>query len=386
MKKIYIIIGVLIFLLVVGVWAYLFTYGTSGADGVFAQFGAGKDSDNPAPVQEPTYVDVSDVETATGAPQALKQLTTRPVAGAGFVEGGIRYVERGTGHVYQIDLFSGTESLVSGTTIPGTQTALFSPDGTYAAVTTFDGGVSKTLVGMISSTDFSGESLPTGAENIFFTNASGTLSYTLSSNTGTVGYSYNLERKVGTQVFAIPLRDVRVVWGNPVYVYTTPSAHQTGYVYRIEKSTPMYVTEGKKGLSALNTGQKLIVTWDSDTLVRSGVQDDAGLTTLQLPIIPEKCALTEFTLYCGIPNTRVDVGTFPDNWYKGIVSYSDELYVTSLATGNDPILLVDLLATSGREIDILKMGVDMKEELLYFINKNDDSLWMYDTRLTQTQE
>jgi hypothetical protein len=38
----------------------------------------------------------------------------------------------------------------------------------------------------------------------------------------------------------------------------------------------------------------------------------------------------------------------------------------------------DLFAESGRQIDVLKIGIDPLDTYLYFINKNDNTLWIYE--------
>jgi hypothetical protein len=40
-------------------------------------------------------------------------------------------------------------------------------------------------------------------------------------------------------------------------------------------------------------------------------------------------------------------------------------------------LVSDFTYASGRNIDIAQIGIDTEGERLYFINKNDNTLWMY---------
>ena len=127
MKKLLIILGSLLTIAILGAWLYLFTYGTPENGGeIFSRFGFGKNTDIPEVIvdREDAAVDVGEGES--GNVERLRQLTVRPVAGAGFSDTGIFYVEEGTGHVYHIDLATGEEKLLSGTTIPGARHALFS--------------------------------------------------------------------------------------------------------------------------------------------------------------------------------------------------------------------------------------------------------------------
>lgn len=381
-KPIFITIGILIILLILGVWAYLFTFGKPANSGeIFARFGAGKDATTPAVLPEDTRVDTGDT-SQSGASQALKQLTTRPVAGAGFVEGGIRYVEQGTGHIYAIDFATGVETLLSGTTIPGTRSAVFSPDSSYVAVSMMDGQMTKTLAGRVTKGEqFSGVALPPGATNMAFAHATGTLQFIVKGDYGSVGYSYNIERGASTKIFTIPLQDIHVLWGNPTYVYTTPTAKQTGYLYRLLKNELVYVTSGEPGLMGFVTKDGVVVTRNTDT-VRSYAINSKGEKMAQplIPYIPEKCTSGESFVYCGIPKDALNTQTFPDDWYMGTVSFDDVLRKVDIVDGS-ATLLVDFKSVSGRAIDIAHIGADEDGQRIFFINKNDNTLWMFDTTL-----
>ncbi len=378
-KAIFITVGTLILILVVGVWAYLFAFGAPKSGGeIFARFGGGNDAEITT-LPENTNIDVGDTDT-TGAPQALKQLTTRPVAGAGFVTSGIRYVEQGTGHVYEINLLTGSETLLSGTTIPGARHAVFSPDSMFVAITMDDEGVSKTLAGKVGlGAQFSGVSLPDNATNVAFANASGTLEYTLVEGLGTVGYSYNILKETSVKVFELPLRDIEVLWGNPTYVYTTPSATQIGYIYQVIKNDLHYVTDGARGLMGFHTPTGLVITKNLDAGVHSYKITNASGTAAQvLPLIPEKCTSGETFFYCAVPKSKLDVRSFPDDWYMGTVWLDDVLWTID-ATKNSATSLVDFTFESGRAIDVLKIGTDAMGKKVYLINKNDNTLWLFDT-------
>ena len=235
-KTIFITIGTLILLIVVGVWGYLFLYGAPKNSGeVFTNFGLGGNT-NVSNINPDSTVDIQ-TTTSNGARQKLKQLTTRPVAGATFIVGGIRYVEQGTGHVYDIDLTSGAESLMNGTTLPQTADAVFVKDGSYVAITAYTPSGNKTILQKLEKDQGgnipAGVALPLGAREIYFGDSTSTLMYLLEESTGSSGYSYNLKKGTGTQVFKIALRDIHVLWGSTNYAYTTPTSLSTGQPYRV---------------------------------------------------------------------------------------------------------------------------------------------------------
>lgn len=385
-KNIFITFGILTTLIVLGVWAYLFTFGApkDGAD-IFANFGLGNEEGVSPVIVDTTTVDVSGT-TQEGAPQALKQLTLRPVAGAVFTMNGstVHYVEQGTGHIYSINLVSGAESLISGTTLPGTREAIFSKDGAQVAISIFDGTELKTLVGSAGESttqSFTGVSLPQGAQDIFFDTATNTLMYTLEGESGVSGYSYNTKKETGIQLFSIPLRDVTVLWGGEsIHVYTTPTASQTGYLYKISKNELTYVAEGGPGLMGFIFNNTPITTVSGEEGVISSAIASGKETPLPVAIIPEKCVGDETFLYCAVPRDFGNMETFPDNWYKGVTSYSDTLWEIDTADGVATVLS-NFELESGRQIDVSKIGISEDNTRLYFINKNDNTLWMFDSRV-----
>ena len=110
MKRTYFYIagGTILFLLI-GFWVYSFLYGSpTNGDSVFTNLGIfGQNNTEeiitPLVIEENPTVDV--------ATERLRQLTTKPVIGARIVDLAsttvMRYVEAGTGHIFDIDLVSG---------------------------------------------------------------------------------------------------------------------------------------------------------------------------------------------------------------------------------------------------------------------------------------
>ncbi len=357
-------------------------YGTpkNSAD-IFARFGIVGERVTPTIPINPSVVDVGNIgENNTS--QKLKQLTTKPVAGAVFTEAGIRYVEQGTGHVYEINLITGSEALISGTTLPETAEAIFSNNSLYVAITSYNTLGNKTIVGEITDDgSVTGVVLPSGATDVSFADATNTLFYRVEGQDYSTGYSYDIIQARGTEIFKIPLRDVHVLWSSPLYVYTTPSFAQKGYLYQVSQNELMYTTPGGTGLMGVSYDDGVVVTKVSETNVSSFALTHSGVATaLPLPLISEKCTQNHArrnALYCTTP-TDINAGTFPDDWYKGTLSYSDILWDIDVA-GGSATALSNFLLESGREIDVSKIGTNETGAYIYFINKNDNTLWMFDT-------
>jgi hypothetical protein len=203
----------------------------------------------------------------------------------------------------------------------------------------------------------------------------------LKNTTGAVGYTYVLDTEANRAVFNIPLRDVHVLWGTPTYVYTTPTSVQTGHVYTIgAQSVLEYLTNGMPGLIATRYGAGIVATSITESERFSlAVSANGDRVDQTLPFIPEKCTTNPFNtlrVFCAVP-TNIDEGVFPDDWYMGTLGYSDVLWDMDIQTGS-AITLLNFLTESGREMDVQKIGADKFGVKLYFINKNDNTLWLFD--------
>lgn len=382
-KKIFIFTGILLILIIGGVWLYAFLHPNAGGAGIFARFGAGGDA---PPVQESATNDIEgddeeDIVQDASTTQHLRQITTNPVAGATFARDGILYVEQGTGHLQYINLVSGEETLLSGTTIPGAYEASFSKDGETVAITTRENDVAKTIVATVPTASTTGTlngiSLPRGASEVDVSQKDGVAYYLMKSSEGSVGYAYNISKKTSTELFSIPLRDVHVLWGDPLYVYTTPSYTQTGYVYKVSKNNLVYVAPGAVGLMATRYNTDVAVTQkisnENGSVWLSSIEG-GGEIPLTGPVFPEKCVAHDATFWCGVPSVLNE--NFPDSWYKGVVSLSDSLWKINVSDRSTQVVS-DFFKESGRQIDVLKIGMDSPGTHLYLVNKNDNTLWLY---------
>ena len=387
MKKILIIIGIVLILLMIGVWVYLFLYGApANVNEIFAKFGT-------TTGEEPTFTNPpsetnSNQETSTyqNAPKVLRQLTLRPVAGAGFHGNMVRFVEQGTGHVYDISPTGENETIVSGTTIPQAIEAVVSPDGTRVAITKLSGGSEETVVGSLGGDEgtLTGNLLSPGTREVSFTSDSNHIRYIVSKTNSSVGYDLDLTSPstTSTIIFTIPLRDIRVLWGKPTYIVTTPTADQVGYVYKLNKSVLEYVTSGGRGLMAIPYQGGLSVTKytnEADVIKFTTETVDDHRYSFITALFSEKCTGVPYldeTLICATP-VSLPGGKYPDDWYKGVVSLQDDLWYFDIKNSS-AVLLSDLLLESGRSIDISTIGTDPTGRYIYFTNKNDNTLWLFD--------
>jgi hypothetical protein len=72
-----------------------------------------------------------------------------------------------------------------------------------------------------------------------------------------------------------------------------------------------------------------------------------------------------------VPST-IPSGNYPDDWYKGSVSFVDNIYKVDLSL---PAIQAIYKLPTDQAIDATNLFLDAKEENLYFTNKSDYYLW-----------
>jgi hypothetical protein len=390
-RAILITTGIIIILLVLGVWVYLMLFGAPDEKGeVFTNLGfdIGQQSTTIAP---PLSSQPLDTLVDTQSSDTLHQLTTRPIAGYTFAttttnEQTVRYIERGTGHMYEINLTTGQEDIISVTTIPQVVDAVFSPTKNTVALTSYEGYNTQVFIGTISrDQSLTGIDLEPNAKNISFTDT-GELLYSVSKNGVTKGYRHNLETQTKTEEFSFNYTSVDVGWGGglqDIYLATKPAHNLEGFIYKTIGNTLTPAIPAQYGLSAFYSNNYIIATYARNGAYQSTAfisKDD----TAPLPILAlkEKCTFDAFSqnhLWCAAP-IEAQGETFVENWYKGIETSLDYLWLVSITDGSAQ-LYGDLEELSGRTIDVKQIQINPTGDTIAFTNKIDQTLWSYD--LTQ---
>ena len=137
-----------------------------------------------------------------------------------------------------------------------------------------------------------------------------------------------------------------------------------------------------KGLTAKGKGNLIFSTTLKTTANASQLYNKVTSQSNDLVIIaePNKCSFSNSAkdiVYCGYQlNDKYD-NNFPDNWYMGTKSFNDRIWSINL---NDysATQLISPEKETGRQIDIIDMTNSSDGQVLYFRNKNDNTLWMYE--------
>ena len=76
---------------------------------------------------------------------------------------------------------------------------------------------------------------------------------------------------------------------------------------------------------------------------------------------------------CAVPSS-LPSGEYPDDWYQGLVGFSDDIWKIDTATGSVSELF-SLKNYTTESIDAVRLFTDPTEAFLFFINKRDGALW-----------
>lgn len=391
-QKNLILVGLGILIILLGVWVYLMFFAPDHkANDIFTDLGQSGEIDNSL-VIEPV-ASSSEPVVNMDRPR-LRQLTTRPIIGFTEVQAtssdpiAIYYAEAGTGHIYKINLTSGEEIRVSNSTIGEASVASFSKDGAAVAIRANNNLRANDLnISLVKNEPSEFEKVVLEKKVYDFTLVSSTtLLYTTKEPTGMVVYSRNWQTGTEKVLFTIPFFEANIAWGktenDPQIVYPKPSYLLEGYLYQFSKGKVERLPAAGFGLTAINTPNYIVysITKDSKPVSLIYNRKTKEKMEAQYILLPEKCVNDTKEpnyLWCAVQWDKPVNFDFPDNWYRGNISFSDILVKIDLREYGSEYL-VDILKESKREVDVTSMSIGDSETALYFINKNDNTLWMYE--------
>ncbi len=385
MKKIYFFIftGVIITLLV-GFWVYSFLFGSpTNDDSIFTNLGI-FGQNNTEEIYTPPVTDETPVVDV--AADQLRQLTTKPVlVGKILAQNDVsvmRYVEAGTGHIFDINLTTGSENRVSQISIPFASEAVISPSGDYVAVRSgYTNNNTLILVDLTTETSPIETKLPNQVESFAF-GYNNELLFTEFSLGQTEGRGYLPSTKTTRRLFSAPFTTHNMAWSNSStsnhIIYTKPAASQLGYAYEITASGLKRLSISGFGLTvSQSNGVRFIGTLSGANYITTIGTRSGTFERSPAAVIPEKCTVSarEIDVYFCASPIRLQIANYPDVWYQGKYTFDDYLWA---AKPGRSTLLVHPLQSLGRSLDIVDPQLSQDERMVYFINKTDKSLWLYE--------
>jgi peptidoglycan hydrolase-like protein with peptidoglycan-binding domain len=299
-----------------------------------------------------------------------------------------RYIKKEDGEIVDIYLDTKESSVASETVIPRIYEAFFGKEGSMVVlryldtnnetIETFGGSINeekKEIEGVFFPKNISFVSLSPDKEKIFYLYETG--DYTK----GTISSLLNTNRK---PIFEHAFSEWLPNWGTDsiIELTTKPSYAVEGNNYSLSSGGGEITKtlSDKKGLTTLASPNGEILLFNE---IQNGSpklfaynkitekEEDLGVYTL-----PEKCTFTKNSekIYCGVPR-NIPTGRYPDDWYKGVVSFNDTLWGFGVDENISNSFLVDPLKDIGLDFDITKINLSENEDYLIFIDKKTGTLY-----------
>ncbi len=388
-QKILVGLGITTITIMLLAWGYLLLFGTpSGVNEVFIDLGLQR---APTPI-EPAD-NISPVANLAPASTKLTQLSTKAVIGFTYIEAieaststqaqaaRLRYAERGTGHVYEIDFSNNIESRVSGTTIAKAVSAIFSDDGLKAVIVAEDTTGTKATLQAFGATSNKSVPLPNNSRDFLFVSST-SLRYTLVEDNETVAYEMDWEDGTTTSLWRVPLIDIDTKWTDRgALIINKPAPWLTSGVYSIENGTLARVVAPEYVLSAETeeSGRFILYSYFDNELGGSANyildRENSTISPSSLIAIPDKCTFISQNFWCAssfeASTSNRDV---LNDWYRGEFTASDALW-QGTADGS-AVYIDNLSGLAGFDIDVTQL-TGTPDSQLFFINKTNDTLWVY---------
>ena len=352
-----------------------------------ASTGAGEEpaSSTPqGPVGTPIAVSARLVKISSGPVVPGEAVVNKIATASSSAETVVNFIERQSGNVYAYLVRAGTLTRTSNKTIPGIQSAVWTPSASVA------------IVRYLSGENFSiinTYALPSDGTNGFF--LSQNLSDVAVSSTnvlalvsGVNGSSSSLLRIDGTrpsEVFTTPLSSLRIAFAgkNQYLAFTKPSSALLGSAFLVDSTGRFSKIAGPlNGLvaKASPSGKWVLTSHTNSGAMQMNLINVATGESLPLPVatIADKCVCTadDSAIYCGIPVSPSQNFNYPDDWYQGAISFSDRIWKIDVS-GRYAQLVLDFSKETEKTLDATALAVDSLNTALVFVNKNDGSLWSY---------
>lgn len=355
-------------------------------------FGEGG-GDLSAPADNDLPEEIIPSETGGNLP-ALLRLSEVPVSGAvGFIKNNstvIRYTDRATGHIYDINPTTLEKTKIANNTLPKIYEAYFKKDGSaviYRSLKKDSDEIITTSIELIPPKGTSTESFYTEVSTIMRgdiksldVSSTGKLAYYIRD---TVSIDISQFNGGGPQIIYNSIfRDWNINWaGNTLTVTTKPSAYVAGYGYVLNPASgSLKKLKGPlNGLTLLRNSaeNRIVYSYNDGSLTRAFYENLLNKESYEISsTFAEKCVWgikQTSVIYCATPDEGIE-NNEPDLWYQGRTHYHDNILKISTDSG-----ITDLLVNTKKDfnvdIDVMNPFLTPDEDYLIFTNKNDLSLW-----------
>jgi hypothetical protein len=399
MKRLFIIIAGIVVLigLLIGVY-YLFLAPKGASLSVgnpFANTGGGAATpstdlptdgiiSNAGSTLAPRFIKITDASVGAVSLSASSSSST-PVVAATIPDVEVRFIDRASGNVYAFVAHARTLTRISNKTLPGIQTASWTPDGTraYAQFLASSGGEENVNTYALNANGGEGYLLENNLSEAQVVGSS-TLFTLFSGSTGSVG---TLSRADGSNSHTLFSSLLSAIVVHPstgdLFATNKPSSQIDGFAFQINRTTGAFsrVLGAFRGLSVLPnlTGKSLLYSYVEGGVYHLSVLNVAAHTGTALPVatLTEKCVWTAdgLSVYCAVPTNLA--GNLPDDWYQGATTFTDRIWKIDM-TQRIATLVLDPYQIGKINVDAVNLTLDPSEDILVFTDKHSGALYSYD--------
>jgi hypothetical protein len=308
----------------------------------------------------------------------LIQLTSNAISGAGMASATVRYIEKSTGHIYEINPDGQNRQRLSNTTILKTFETFWSYRANKLIIRYLESSLVRNLSASISTTT-QGVFLPQSAIAVAVSPNEDKIFYLISTDGMIKGITANFENKNQASIFSNSFGEFNISWpkNDMITLLTKPSAFSEGFFYSLNSQTGKFgkIIGEIKGLTALLSpdGAKVIYSESNNNSLKTKIFNvkDKTSSDFDLRTLPEKCVWSKSNkdiVYCAVPD-NFPQGDYPDDWYQGLISFKDSIWQKNFSTGETKVLIQETNS------DIINPLLTKEENYLIFTNKDDNTLW-----------
>ncbi|MFH1455303.1 MAG: hypothetical protein ABIF22_03225 [bacterium] len=334
----------------------------------------------------------------------LIQLYRNPTSGSIFLvnksnQNILRFIDRAVGNVYEYMLENQTGEVqrITNTTIPKIQETVWSSSGSDLVlryldndtdnISSFSAKIKNGSSSVDSLQELTGTFLSPNVKQLVI-NPAGNKMFGLvdkSDKSGTYGFTTNLDGSNKKIIFDSPISYWNISWPkeNAIALTTKPSYRDVGLLYFFNTQTYSMdrILGDITGISTVVNKEASLVaySYSMDNSFSLDVYDTINKISKNLKIktLADKCVWGNNNtkiLYCAIPQTIIG-GDYPDVWYKGLQSFSDNIWKIDTDTGN-MTELYKIGSDENANIDAIDLKISLDDQYLAFSNKTDLSLWL----------
>lgn len=309
----------------------------------------------------------------------------------------VRFVEHGTGYVYDVSVRADNETKRTGTVIARAAQAYFGNNGNTIVFRYLkeDNSTIETYLGQIIPSalvdgfaNITGVFLPENITDLAVSPDTKSFVYLLPTSDGVAGISIRSDGSGKKELFSSPFDEWLLDLKNGGLKITTKASNGIlGYMYSVSPTGILQKVIGDiAGLTtnASPDGRQILYDTSSTGQISLYVRQVNGNSVrLGVATLPEKCVWSKdsINLYCAVPIGLNSSESYPDDWYQGIAHFQDAIWKINTSSGS----ISQINNLESNQIDAVDLVLDTNESFLVFKNKNDDTLWSLDLRSANKQ-